>query len=623
MADSTLVFIVLGLTLAAFVWGRFRYDLVAISALLGAVMLGLVPGDEAFHGFGHPAVITVAAVLVLSRAFERSGVVDLIAEQVLKVGERLFLQLAALVGTVVVLSGFMNNVGALALLLPVAMRLAREHDTSPSLLLMPLAFGSLLGGLTTLIGTPPNIIIASYRGSVTGESFGLFSFSPVGVAVALAGLAFILLIGWRLVPQRAGKASTEEMFDTSNYLVELEVDEQAKANGWTLRELQEALEETVPVLAVVRDDKRHAGHAFHGALRTGDILLMETGPDDMKLLEDKAGLRVGKEPEESDEDGEEARETAQASSHEASESKGKKARKKAKEKIKNVDTEGLQLLEAVVRNDSMMINRTVSQLRLQNQFGLHLVAVARDGGRLKQRLRDIRFRPGDVLLLQGGESDLSENLAILGCLPLASRNLSLGQPRMMVVSLLIFAAAILAILLGMLPAAVALSTAAVVSLMVGVLPLREGYQAIDGPVLVLLGAMIPVGEALETSGGAALIADALQAFGGQWPVVVTLAGLFLLSMLLSNIVNNAAAAVLMAPIAASLAQGFDASVDPFLMAVAVSASCAFLTPIGHQSNTLVLNPGGYRFGDFWKLGLPLSLVVLAVAIPMILLVWPL
>ncbi|MCL7941005.1 SLC13 family permease [Halomonas sp. ATCH28] len=628
MADSTLVFIVLGLTLAAFVWGRFRYDLVALSALLGSVLLGLVPAGEAFLGFGHPAVITVAAVLVLSRGFERSGVVDVIAQQVLRAGERLFFQLAALTGTVVVLSGFMNNVGALALLLPVAMRLAREHDTSPSLLLMPLAFGSLLGGLTTLIGTPPNIIIASYRGSVTGESFGLFSFSPVGVAVALAGLAFILLIGWRLVPQRAGKASTEEMFDTANYLVELEVDEEAKANGWTLRDLHEALEETVPVLAVVRDDRRRAGHAFHGELRAGDILLLEAGPEEMKLLEDKAGLRVGKEPEEEDETAHQdeaddnAREAENAAQEMARDEENEKESKKEKEK-KGVDTEGLQLVEAVVRNDSMMVNRTVGQLRLHNQFGLHLVAVARDGGRLKQRLRDIRFRAGDVLLLQGGESELSESLATLGCLPLASRNLALGQPRLLLVSLAIFAAAILAILLGVLPAAVALATAALVSLLVGVLPLREGYQAIDGPVIVLLAAMIPVGEALETSGGAALIADAMLGWGGQWPVVVTLVGLFVITMMLSDIINNAAAAVLMAPIAASLARGFEVSLDPFLMAVAVSASCAFLTPIGHQSNTLVMGPGGYRFGDYWRMGLPLEMVVLAVAIPMILLVWPL
>lgn len=605
LTPSTLVFIVLGLTLVAFIWGRFRYDLVALAALLGSVMLGLVPADDAFAGFGHPAVITVAAVLVLSRGFERSGVVDVIANQVLKVGERLMLQLLVLVGTVVVLSGVMNNVGALALLLPVAIRLAREHNTSPSLLLMPLAFGSLLGGLTTLIGTPPNIIISSYRGNITGENFGMFSFSPVGVVVALVGLAFIVLVGWRLTPKRSGQAAADDMFDTANYLVELNVTEDSKANGLTLQQLRDELDETIPVLAVVREDNRRAGYQFHGVLREGDILLLEAGPDELKLLEDKVGLSAIAEPEEP-EDGQEQREDAEKS-----------------DERQPVDTEGLQLIEAVVRNDSMMINRSVRQLRLNHQFGLHLVAVARDGGRLKQRLRDIRFQTGDVLLLQGSENEIADSLSTLGCLPLANRELHLGQPRKLAISVGIFALAIVAMLFDLLPAAVAMSTAALVSLLIGVLPLRDGYQAIDGPVIVLLAAMLPVGEALETSGGADIIADALLRFGVEWPIVVSLVGLFLLSMLLSNVVNNAAAALLMAPIAASLANGFDASLDPFLMVVAVSASCAFLTPIGHQSNTLVLGPGGYRFGDYWKLGLPLSLVVMAAAIPAILWVWPL
>ncbi|WKD26688.1 SLC13 family permease [Halomonas sp. KG2] len=609
LAPSTLIFIILGLTLAAFMWGRFRYDLVALAALLGSVMLGLVPTDEAFKGFGHPAVITVAAVLVISRGFERSGVVDIIANQVLKVGERLLLQLLVLVGTVVVLSGVMNNVGALALLLPVAMRLAREHNTSPSLLLMPLAFGSLLGGLTTLIGTPPNIIIATYRGNITGENFGMFSFTPVGVAVALVGLVFIVLVGWRLTPKRSGQASTEEMFDTANYLVELKVSEESKANGLTLQQLHDELEEAIPVLAVVREDDRRAGYSFHGVLREGDILLLEAGPDELKLLEDKVGLSAIAEPEKDEQDSDEA--------------DSENGDSQPSDERQPVDTEGLQLIEAVVRNDSMMVNRSVRQLRLNQQFGLHLVAVARDGGRLKQRLRDIRFQTGDVLLLQGSENEIADSLATLGCLPLANRELHLGQPRKLALSIGIFALAILAMLFDLLPAAVAMSSAALISLLIGVLPLREGYQAIDGPVIVLLAAMLPVGEALETSGGAEIIADALLRFGVEWPITISLAGLFILSMLLSNVVNNAAAALLMAPIAASLASGFDVSLDPFLMVVAVSASCAFLTPIGHQSNTLVLGPGGYQFGDYWKLGLPLSLVVMVVAIPAILWVWPL
>ncbi|MBB3189768.1 SLC13 family permease [Halomonas cerina] len=620
MHGSTLVFMVLGLTLVAFAWGRFRYDLVALAALLASVLLDLVPAEEAFLGFGHPAVITVAAVLVLSKGFERSGLVDLIAEQALRVGDRLILQMLVLTGTVLILSGVMNNVGALALMLPVAIRMAREHDSPPSLLLMPLAFGSLLGGLTTLIGTPPNIIISSYRGSVTGESFGMFSFFPVGASVAVAGLVFIILLGRHLVPQRVGNASTEEMFDTAHYLVELRVPEDGKATGWSLRDLHKAVEETIPVLAVIRGETRHAGHAFHGTLQEDDVLMVEAGPEEMKLLEDKAGLVVGPEPPpEEDLEGDESAE-APGVDDEQSRDKGKG---KDKSKRPSVDTEGLHLVEAVVRNDSMMINRTVTQLRLHNQFGLHLVAVARDGGRLNQRLRDIRFRAGDILLLQGGEGEIGDSLTTLGCLPLASRNLTLGQPRRMLLSVAIFAVAILAMVMDLASAAVALSSAALVSLLVGVLPLREAYQAIDGPVIVLLGAMIPVGEALETSGGAGVIAEGLLTLGHAWPVVITLVGLFLICLLLSNVVNNAAAALLMAPIAASLAEGFDASLDPFLMVVAISASSAFLTPIGHQSNTLVMGPGGYRFADYWRLGLPLSLVVMVVAIPMVLLVWPL
>lgn len=642
MADSTLVFLLLGVTLAAFVWGRQRYDLVALAALLGAVALGLVPADEAFLGFGHPAVITVAAVLVISRGFERAGVVDLIANQALRVGNRPAHQVLVLTGTVLVLSGLMNNVGALALMLPVAIRMARKHGSPPSLLLMPLAFGSLLGGLLTLIGTPPNIIISSYRRSMTGEAFGMFEFFPVGAAVAAAGLAFLVLTSARLVPRRAGSTSTEAMFDTAHYLVELVVPEEGKAVGWSLRNLREALGENLPVLMVVRGERRYPGYSFYGLLRAGDVLLMEAGPEEMKLLEDKAGLRLGQQARDeapADADAEDAARAersnsakAQGAAEAAAKKNAKKGAKKSDKKKKGngssapgslaMDTKELQLVEAVIRNDSMMLYRSAGQLGLRNQFGLHLIAVARDGGRLDQRLRDIRFRAGDVLLLQGDEQVIGESLATLGCLPLARRDLALGQPRRMVLSLGIFAAAIAAMVLGLAPAAVALSAAALLALVVGVLTLRDGYQALDGPVIVLLGAMIPVGQALETSGGAALVAQNLLLLGSHWPVVVTLIGLFLIGMLLSNVVNNAAAALLMAPIAASLAKGFDASLDPFLMTVAISASCAFLTPIGHQSNTLVMGPGGYRFGDYWKLGLPMSLLVMVVAIPMVLLVWP-
>ena len=589
MQDSTLVFLILGLTLAGFVWGRYRYDLVALFALFAGVLTGTIPPATAFLGFGHPAVITVAAVLVLSRGFQHSGLVDWIASQTLRAGGQVSVQLLVLTSTVAALSAFMNNVGALALLLPVALRMAREHDHPPSLLLMPLAFGSLLGGLMTLIGTPPNIIIASYRAQHSGEPFGMFDFFPVGVGVTLAGLAFLVLLGWRLVPRREGQTSSDELFETADYLSELEVSEDSKASGWTLRELQEACGEPVPVVAVLRGKKRYAGHGFYGVLRAGDVLVVEAEPEELQMIKDKAGLELAGS---------------------------------AKFAEKLAEAKDLHVVEAVVRTDAPLVNRTVAQLRLLDHHGLHLLAVAREGGRLKQRLNQIRFRAGDVLLLQGNEKDLNESLAELGCLPLASRNLALGKPRRLILSIAVFGAAVAATLLGWLPASIALTMAAVAFVTLGVMPLREAYQGIDWPVIVLLGAMIPVGEALETSGGAEQIATSLLSLGDDWPPVATLVLLFVITQALSGVINNAAAAVLMAPIALRLAEGSGRSVDPFLMAVAVAASCSFLTPIGHQSNTLVLGPGGYRFGDYWKVGLPLTLVVIVTAIPLILLVWP-
>ncbi|HVR36966.1 MAG TPA: SLC13 family permease [Methylomirabilota bacterium] len=590
MNDATLVFIILGVTLAAFVWGRIRYDLVALLSLFACVVAGVVEPEGAFTGFGHPAVITVAAVLVLSRGFQHSGLVDWIANLTLKAGGNLMVQVLVLSGTVAVLSAFMNNVGALALLLPVALRMAREHGHPPSRLLMPLAFGSLLGGLMTLIGTPPNIIISNYRGDHVGTAYGMFAYTPVGGVVMLAGLTFLVLLGWRLTPKRKGQASPDELFETADYVCELEVEEDAKALGWTLRELEEAYGESVPVVAVVRGKKRFPHHAFRGALREGDVLLVEAEPEELKLLEEKGGLKLA-------------------------------SGEKFAEKL--AESEDLQIIEAVVRPESRLIGRTVAQMRLMDRHGVHLLAVARDGSRLKQRLGDIRFRAGDVLLLQGEESDMAESLPELGCLPLASRELSIGRPRRLILSVVIFAAGIVAMLAGWLSAAVALTMAAAVMVLMGVLPLRETYKAIDWPVIVLLGAMIPVGGALETSGGAQWVADRLLTLGRAWPPMATMVLLLVITQALSDVVNNAAAAVLMAPVAASLAAGLGASADPFLMAVAVGASCAFLTPIGHQSNTLVMGPGGYRFGDYWKVGLPLTGVVILTAVPLILLVWPL
>ncbi len=599
--DAVVLSALLLVALIGFVSGILRYDLVALSILLAATFLGLVPPERTFSGFGHPAVITVAAVLVISRAFFQSGLVDLLSRAAQRAGGRTVLQLLSLTGTVALLSAFMNNVGALALMLPVTLKMAKTHGIPPSRLLMPLSFGSLLGGLTTMIGTPPNVIIATYWGEVSGTPFGLFDFTPVGVGVAVAGILFISLIGWRLLPVRQGQDSPEDRFEIEDYLGELRVTEDSKAVGQALGQLKADIEGAPPVLAVIRDDARIPAHRFRGVLQEDDILLVEGETEEIETLANQAKLSIG---------------------FASKEEKGESGDKEDAEKEKS-GTADLNLGEAVVMAHSRIIGRTAAQLRLLERHGLNLIAVARQGRRLKGRVRDVRFENGDVLLLEGGDDNLLEQLPELGCLPLADRELKLGKPRKLLLSLLLFGGAVATILTGWLSAPVALVAAATLMILTGVIDLRSAYAGIDLPVLVLLACMIPVGQALETTGGAAWLAEQLLVFGAQWPAPATLALLLIATMCLSDVINNAAAAVLMAPISVSLAHGLEASPEPFLMAVAIGASCAFLTPVGHQSNTLVFGPGGYRFSDYWKLGLPAQIIAFAVAMPLLLLFWPL
>ena len=603
--EALLLGILLLIALGGFVSGVLRYDLVALLTLIAATLLGLVPMNEAFYGFGHPAVITVAAVLVISRAFFQSGLVDLISEGARRAGTTPLLQMLCLTSAVAFLSAFMNNVGALALMLPVALKMARDNNIPASKLLMPLSFGSLLGGLTTLIGTPPNIIVASYWGEISGTPFGLFDFTPVGLGVAVAGILFMALVGWRLLPERKGQTSPEDRFEIDSYLGELRVTENSKAAGQTLAKLQSDIKGAPPILAVVRNEERISAHRFHGILKSEDILMVEGETEEIETLANQAKLAIGFDRDE-EEDDEEKIEQGDSDPEE-----------------KPARTGSLSLGEAVVMAHSRLVGRSVAQLRLLERYGLNLIAVARQGRRLKGRVRDVRFENGDVLLLEGEEATMLEQLPELGCLPLADRELKLGKPRKLLLSVVLFGGAITAILGGWLTAPVALVTAAALMILTAVIDLRSAYAGIDWPVLVLLACMIPVGQALESTGGAAWLAEQLLVVGGHWPAVATLAVLLLLTMFLSDIINNAAAAVLMAPIALSLATGLDAAPEAFLMAVAVGASCAFLTPIGHQSNTLVLGPGGYRFSDYWKLGLPVQILVFLVALPLLLWAWPL
>lgn len=590
--DQMVVFGILLATLVLFVWGRWRYDLVAIAALLLVYVAGLVSSGQVFAGFGHPAVITVAAVLILSRGLMNAGVIDSMSRTLSKVGNRITIQIVTLTGIVALSSGFMNNVGALALLMPVAIWLSRKSGRSPSVLLMPLAFGSLLGGLTTLIGTPPNIIIATYRMQEQGSAFSMFDFLPVGGGVTIAGLVFIVLFGWRLTPRREGGGSSEDLFHIEDYISELVVPEKSKIVGQTIYHLTSKLDADVEatIVGLVRQDKHIPVPSWHQIIEEGDILVVEATPDDLKAMIDIVGLELA-------------------------ECKGDcKA---------TLGSDDISVIEVVITPESPMAGHTASSLNLRRIFKVNLLSIARQGERLKTRLGQTRLIIGDILLLQGSDDNLQKVIKTYRLLPLAERGLRLDQPKKVVPAVGIFVSAMALAALNILPVHVAFTGAALVMVLVGLISVNEIYESIDWPIIILLGAMFPLGEALESTGGAELIAGQLLLLSQNFPPPLTLGILLVGTMLLSNVINNAAAAVLMAPIGISLAHGMGVSVDPFLMAVAVGASCAFLTPVGHQSNALVMAPGGYRFGDYWRLGLPLSVLAAVVAVPLIVLVWPL
>jgi len=581
--DQALVFVILGASLVAFAWGAWRYDLVAVVALLVSVVVGVVEADEAFLGFGHPAVVTVVAVLVVGRGLERSGLVGVIARRLLRIGHRPIAQLAVLSGLVLVASSVINNVGALALFLPVALRVSRQTGQPASRILMPLAFASLLGGLTTLIGTPPNIIIATYRSSVADEAFGMFDFTPVGVAVAVVGFTFMIMLGWRFVPTRRGGVSPEDLFDVGRYLTELRIPEGSGAVGETVGRIVGSAD--VVAVSLVRRDEQRIDLAMDLRLEVDDVMVVEGAPQVIDDLMADHGLALA------------------AGSRTA--------------------VEGLELFEAVVPPGSSIVGRTVVDLGLRARHGVNLLGLARAGETVYDRLTGTRFQGGDVLLLQGEGTIVQAAISELGLLPLAPRQLALGTRRRIALSLGMFAAAIAVTVLGLLPVQIAFALAAVGMIATRLLSLEQAYRAVDLPVVILLGAMLPVGEALATTGGAELLATRLASLEGVAGPALMVGGLLTLVMVLSNVVNNAAAAVIAAPIGLQLAAALDVSPDPMLMAVAVGASLPLLTPIGHQSNLLVMAPGGYRFADYWRLGLPMSILAVVVATLVITRVWPL
>ncbi len=607
--DQIIVLGVLGATVAMFLWGRWRYDMVAVGALLACVFAGLVPTEAAFAGFGHPAVITVACVLVLSQGLQNTGAVDVLARYAVPAKAGPTLTIGALTALAAVLSGFMNNVGALALLMPVAIQVARRLGVPPGKALMPLAFGSILGGMTTLVGTPPNLIVSGFRAEAGLDTFGMFDFTPVGAAVMGAGVLFVALIGWRLVPAR--EQASVEGFETEAYLTEARVPEGSKADGKTLREIELALDESgAQVIGLVRNEVRVTAPSPGRMVRAGDILVIEAEAEALSGAISGLGLKLEEakapEEEEADKRGEE-----------------KPAAKDKHEEDNAGKSDEIALVELAVLPQSSLVGRSASDLMLRTRFGVNLLAVSREGHRSTGRLRTIDFAAGDVLLMQGPPEAIAEFSSASGCLPLAERELRIPDKARAATASGIMLLAVGGAAFGLVPAAISFAAGVLASMATRTVTPRVVYDAVDWPVIVLLAALIPVAGAMASTGTADLIARLMLEHLAQGNAVIALAAILVVTMTLSDLMNNAATAAVMCPIAIGTAGQLGVTPDPFLMGVAVGASCAFLTPIGHQNNTLILGPGGFRFGDYWRLGLPLEMLVIAVSIPMLLFVWPL
>lgn len=588
-------------TVALFLWGRLRHDLVAVASLVACVATGLVPGEAAFAGFAQPAVVTVAAVFVLSRGLESSGAVDRLARLALPAGAGTTTVRTILCTLAALLSAFMNNVGALALLMPLAVQEARRLDQPPGRLLMPLAFASILGGMTTLIGTPPNLIVASVRATTVGTPFALLDFAPVGGLVAAAGLLLLVLLGPRLVPARTPSGGTS--FDIGAYLTEARVGEKSPLAGLTLREAEDRLSELdAQIVGLVRGTERVSTPSLQRRIAAGDVLVVEAEPKALGRALDGLGLKLTEVAEGGD---------RRPSGATAGDAAGDPT-----------EDETDVLGELVVLPASPLVGRTAKAARLRTRYRVSLLAIAREGRHSTHRLHGTPLRSGDVLLVQGARDAIGELAREQGCVPLAERGLRLPEPRRALLAVAILIATVLLAATALLPPALGFVAGALTAMVTGVVPPRTAYQAIDWPVVVLLGAMAPLGQAMAATGTADLVSGLLLDAVAGAPAWMVLAILLVVTMTLSDFMNNAATAALMAPMALGLADRLGAAPDPFLMAVAVGASCAFLTPIGHQNNTLILGPGGFRFADYWRLGLPLELLVVAVATPAIVSVWP-
>jgi di/tricarboxylate transporter len=587
--DQALSFAVLGGAILLFAWGRYRYDLIALGALFAGILVGVVKPKAAFTGFTSDVVIIIASALVVSAAFARSGVAEMLIRPLVPRLRSARVQVPVFAGATAILSMLTKNVGALAILMPVALRVARRTRTSPSCILMPMAFMALLGGLVTLVGTSTNIIASQVRQETLGQPFEMFDFAPVGLALTAVGLVF-LTFAYRLLPShRQAGAALNEVMAEAPFSVEAVIPDTWPDSLPTISDLGLA-DDNVRIAAHIRTDGVRSMAFPDAQLSPGDILVLEGDHDAidrlyarLPLVEAHRGQRIG----------------AVAPSEET------------------------RSVEAVIQPGSPLIGSSALRARLQQEFGVNLLAVGRSGERITERLRDVILRAGDILVLRAGERALPPMMKALNVLPLAEREVRLGAVRRRFLPVVILAGAIILVALKISPVAIGFFGAALLIVVTGGLSMREAYGALEPEVLILIGALTPLSEAVRETGGTDLVAHGLAALLQGAPGMLALGAMMLAALLCSPFLHNAPTVLVMAPIGVALARALHLNPDTFLMAIATGAGCDFLTPIGHQCNTLVMRPGGYKFGDYPRLGAPLSALVILVGTPLIAWVWPL
>jgi di/tricarboxylate transporter len=588
--DRTLIYCIFAVLFALLIWGRIRYDFAAFGALVLGAALGVVPSDEVFTGFGHSAVAIIALVLIVSRGLVGSGAIEMLATRLLDAERPVSLHIAVMAVVGAGVSAVINNVAALALLMPLDLETSRKAGRAAGVALMPLSFATILGGMITLIGTPPNIVISEFRQDALGAPFGMFDFAPVGLAVAIAGIAFVSLVGWRLLPARAGAVEQQPSFAEGRYVAELRVGEKAVKDGLVVGDLYPLADEhDLHLLGLIRNGKRRPGFARREPIQPGDFLVVEGEPKAIEAFLGQADLDF-----------------AGSEKHAG-----------------GVASAGLTLDEAIVPESSRIAGRTARSLNLLYGHSVTLLGVSRSGRRFQDRVRLLTIEPGDVLLLLGPPERVEAAISWLGVLPIEGRQTAVVQRSKAGLSIGLFLAAIGTAILGWLSLPVSLAVAVLAFLALGLVSARDVYDSIEWKVIVLLASLIPLAESFERSGGAEAIAAGILSLTEGLPGWVALLVLMIVTMTLSDFLNNVATTLIAAPVAVGLATVTGTNPDAYLMGVAVAASCAFLTPIGHKNNTIILGPGGYRFGDYWRMGLPLEVLVLAVSVPVILLVWPL